>query len=172
MQTDPRRDVTSCRDEGVKVDQPPPPLIAVAGGAATAQSMPLAQQPSTGRPSRRQRKKRRLQKESLPNQLANDTDRPRPADVATLSREQPITSIHGPLTNVSDSHPKFHQASGHTNGEASIREDSGIDLSPENNNNNAVPGGTSVPALRLKAGVRTQRVRRSIAMLLGVHLAP
>lgn len=170
MQTHPRRDATSCHNEGVNVDRPPPPLIAVTDGAATAQSMPPAQQPSTGRLGRSsrvgRRKKRKLHKEkepTFPDQLANNTDSSRPVDVATPCHEQPQTSIHCSSTIVSDSHPKLHQASGYTNGEASVQEDSGIDLSRENNHSNAmtIPGEASVPALRLKAGIRTQRVRRS-----------
>jgi len=172
----PRRDVTSCRDEGVKAKQPPPPLIAIVDGAATAQLIPSAQQLSTERSGRsgktRQRKKRKLQKEkqSFHNQLANNTDRPRPADVVTPCHEQPQTSIHGSLTNESDSNPRLHQVFGHTNREASVREDSGIGLSRENNLMTN-PGAADVPALRLKAGVRTQRVRHSIAILLGVNFA-
>lgn len=178
--TSPRRGVTTRHGEGVEVDRPLPSLITVADGGATAQSTRQAQQRSTERPGRsskaRARKKRRLNKEkesTFPNQLANDTDGPPPADIATPCCEQPQTSIVGSLTGVSDGHPKLHQVSRHTNGEASIREDSVIVLSRENNHNNtmAVPGEADVPALQLKAGVRTQRVRHSMVMLPGVDLA-
>lgn len=174
----PRRDVTTCHDEGIIAEQPPPSSNAVADGAATGQSVPPAQQLSTERPRRsktRQRKRRKLQKEkeSFHNQLVDKTSEPRPADVVTPCHEQSQTSVHGPLTNVSDSHSKLHQVCGHTDRGASIREDSGIGLSRKNNHGNVMndPGEVGVPALLLKAGVRTQRVRHWIAMLLGVNFA-
>lgn len=114
MPTTPRTDITSCHGQDVKVDQPPPPLIPIADGTVTVQSMRPAQQPSTGRPGRssktRLRKKRRLLK------------------------EKELTS--------------FNQLE----------------------ENNGVPGEVSIPALQLKAGIRTQRVRHLMAMLLGVDL--
>lgn len=174
-----QRDVTSRHGEGVRVDRPSLPLIAVADGTVTAQSTRPAQQSSTARPCRssksKARKKRRLHKEKESalgsNQLANDTDGPPPADVATPCHEQPQTSVDCSLTTVSDSYPKSRQVTGHTNGEASIQEDCVIALSRENNHGNtmAVPREAGVPALQLKAGVLTQRVRRLMVMLLDVN---
>lgn len=179
MPTPPRRDLTGCHDEVVKVNPLPQPLIAVADDTATVQSMRPAQQHGAGRSGRpskgRQRKRRRLHKEkepTLPDQLANDTDKRHPADAITSCHEQPQVSIHGPSINVPDSHPKLRQVSGHTDGEATIQVDSGIDLPRENSHRNAnsIPEEASVPALRLKAGFRTQRVRHLIARLLSVNL--
>lgn len=60
----------------------------------------------------------------------------------------------------------------HITEEASIREDNGINISAENNHSNtmAISAAVSVPALQLKAGVRTQRVRHLMATLLGVNV--
>ncbi|KAG8217634.1 hypothetical protein J3R82DRAFT_5787 [Butyriboletus roseoflavus] len=166
MPTPPQRDVTSRHGDGVVVDRPSPPSIAVADGTATAQSTRPAQQPSTERHGRsskaRARKKRRLHKEkesTFPNQLANDTDGPPPADAATPCHGQPQASGDSSSTTTSDSHPKAHQVSGHTNGEAFILEGSVVDLSRENNHSNTMtaPGEAGIPALRLKAGILTQR---------------
>lgn len=179
MPTPPRGDVTSCHGEGVKVDQPFPALIAVADSAATAQLMRQAQQPSTERRGRsskaRARKKRKLHKEKeliSPIQLTDDTDGLPMADVAMSCHKRPQISIDGSLTCVSDSHPKLRQVGGHTNREASIREDGVIDLSRENHHINtmAVPGEAGGPDLRLTAGVRTERVRHSIHILLGANI--
>ncbi|KAF8136492.1 hypothetical protein EV363DRAFT_1319733 [Boletus edulis] len=131
----PRRDLTS-HDEGTKAERPLPSSIAVVDGTAVAQD---------------KRKKRKLHKEeSTPtNQLANDTDRLRPADDVTPCHEQPQIPIH--------SHPTHLQLDGKAS--AAVQEGSRIDVSRESNHGNAIPTSeeASVPALRLKAGVRTQR---------------
>ena len=166
-----QRDLTICRDEGVKVDQPYMLSTAVPGDEAVVPSKRSAQQPITERSRRsakRQRKRQKLCKGStFPNQLANDTDGPRPSDVATPCHEQPLASIPGPLVNVPNSHPKLPQNNEPTNGEASTREP----FLRENSHGNviAITEEHAIPALRLKAGFRTQRVRQSMTILLLIN---
>lgn len=163
-----QRDLTSCRDEGVKVDQPYMLSTAVPSDEAVVPSKRSAQQPITERsrhPKKRQRKRQKLCK--VPNQLANDTDGPRPSNVATPRHEQPLASIPGPLVDVPNSHPTLPQNNEPTNGEASTREP----FSRENNHGNVIANTEehTIPALRLKAGFRTERVRQSMTILLLIN---
>lgn len=143
-------------------------------GAAIAQLIQPAQQPSTEKPgrsskARRRRKLKLLKKKEIelasPNQLI--IDKPPPTDVATSRQEQP--SIDPSMTNVSGSHLRPHLVNGGANGETSLPEDGGIDISC-GNDTMIVPEEAGTSILQLEAGIRTQRVSCLIAILLSVCL--